>query len=184
MDGSLKIFAGETVIGSAEAVREGLYLRFLCRCGPPRGQILHLVATCGDRQEKLGIPAPEGGELVLRRKIPARRLPGGPWKIEVLGAETSKKPEKSKESDHIPEKNMEPVESPAPVSEAPPEVAKESPDASPLSEETPELSAESEGKSGPGHFVPLGEDGEFSELSRLREGRYACQDGVPGVLFP
>lgn len=174
MDGSLKIFAGETVIGSAEAVREGLYLRFLCRCGPPKGQILHLVATCGDRQEKLGIPAPEGGELVLRRKIPARRLPGGPWKIEVLGAETSKKSEKSKKNDHISEKPIEPVEIPAPISEVPPEAAKESPDVSPILEETP----------GPGHFAPLGEDGEFSELSRLREGRYACQDGVPGVLFP
>lgn len=70
-----------TVIGLAEVYPQGLYTCFCCQCRLS-GEILYrLTVRCGERTENLGIPVPEGGQFVLRTRIPTKRLGEGPLQI-------------------------------------------------------------------------------------------------------
>lgn len=84
MEGTYDIYLGGAVIGQAAVSKEGLYLRFRCRCRLSGEVIYQLTVTAGDRTEKLGIPVPEGGWFVLNTRIPAKRLSSGTLVIQAV----------------------------------------------------------------------------------------------------
>lgn len=66
-------------VGRATVAREGLYYRFCCRCRFDGEILCTIVARRGEREEKLGVPVPEGGEFRLETRIPVKRLGEGDW---------------------------------------------------------------------------------------------------------
>ena len=60
-------------IGIAQVIPSGLYLDILCKCCP-LGGIIRIVADCGGRKENIGICVPEGHKMVIRTRIPKKRL--------------------------------------------------------------------------------------------------------------
>ena len=61
------------VIGRVEVCREGLYCAISCRCQRQDKKIHRLYAG----GEKIGVLIPEGGELVLKTRVAAKRLKEG-----------------------------------------------------------------------------------------------------------
>ena len=85
LEGTWPVYRDEQTVGRCEAVRQGLYLQFDCRCGPSVGKILRLVLRTPEDDFSLGIPVPEGGELQLHTKVAAKKLPqSGPIRLELL----------------------------------------------------------------------------------------------------
>jgi hypothetical protein len=84
MEGIYPIERAGNTIGQAEVTRQGLYYHFTCRCRLSGEVICRLAAVCGDKVENLGVPVPENGEFVLRKKIPASHLGEGKLHIRVL----------------------------------------------------------------------------------------------------
>ncbi len=84
MEGSYAIEQGGQKIGQAEVTRQGLYYQFDCKCRLSGEVICRLAAVCGEKTENLGIPVPENGHFVLRKKIPVSKLEGGELKIRVV----------------------------------------------------------------------------------------------------
>ena len=94
-------------VGTCTVARQGLYLRFDCRCGPADGRILRLVLRSAGGDVSLGIPAPEEGILQLRKGIPAKRLPQvDEFRLELL--DSRPKPVPAPEPAPIPEPEPEP----------------------------------------------------------------------------
>ena len=109
------VYQGETV-GQCRVEKRGLYAHFYCQAGPERGLILRLVLHSEEGTLPLGIPLPQEGELVLTKKIPAKRLPDGQtYRVELVSAyeEAAPIPEKA------PEQKVEPK--PEPKQETKPE---------------------------------------------------------------
>ena len=63
----------ERAVGTVELRREGLYWRILCRCRMVDGEIHRLYAD----GKKIGVLAPDRGELILETKVVAKRLRPG-----------------------------------------------------------------------------------------------------------
>lgn len=62
--------------GTLQLTREGLYYRVDCSCNTIDKQIYRLLGRWGDTQLRLGVLIPEGNEMRLRTKIPAKKLAG------------------------------------------------------------------------------------------------------------
>ena len=93
---------GGRAVGKVEAVREGLYYRFHCRCRLSGDVICRAVLVCGGKQESLGILVPMGDGFGSDAKIPAKRMDTGEWEFLVV-------PNRSGgEGKHIPIKPEEP----------------------------------------------------------------------------
>ena len=60
-----------------QLLREGLYVRIICRCVMPDDEIYRLFIVQGDKRENLGVLVPEGDGLILNKRIPAKRFGGG-----------------------------------------------------------------------------------------------------------
>lgn len=60
-------------VGKAFVTPAGLYFDIDCRCEPQDG-IVRVFANCGEKRESIGICVPDNGEMVLRTKIPQKRL--------------------------------------------------------------------------------------------------------------
>ena len=75
LEGTWPVYEDGRQVGTCTVARQGLYLRFDCRCGPADGRILRLVLRSPAGDVSLGIPAPEEGILQLRKGIPAKRMP-------------------------------------------------------------------------------------------------------------
>ncbi len=132
------VYQGETV-GHCRVEKRGLYAHFYCQAGPERGLILRLILESEEGTLPLGIPLPQAGELVLTKKIPAKRLPDGQtYRIELVSAyeeaapmpEQAGKPETNPEPEAEPEQKVEsePTETvpePQPAPEAEPEAVQE-----------------------------------------------------------
>lgn len=88
MEGIYAIEQAGQKIGQAEVTRQGLYYHFTCHCRLSGEVICRLAAVCGDKTENLGIPIPENGEFILRKKIPVSRLGEGQLRIRVLPKHT------------------------------------------------------------------------------------------------
>ena len=73
-------------IGVLETRREGAYTRFEARCVFLPG-IRRLFLYGGGRSAPLGIPQPEGGALVLRRRFSRAAMRAFPAPIEYAGFE-------------------------------------------------------------------------------------------------
>lgn len=84
MEGTYAIEQAGQRIGQAEVIRQGLYYHFTCRCRLSGEVICRLAAVCGDQMENLGVPVPENGEFILRKKIPVSHLGGGQLRIRVI----------------------------------------------------------------------------------------------------
>lgn len=75
---------GGQCIGKARVERQGLYYIFDCRCDLSGEVVYRLTARCGEKMENLGIPVPQNGTFVLRRKIPVKRLGEGDFTIRAV----------------------------------------------------------------------------------------------------
>ena len=73
-------------IGVLETRREGAYTRFEARCVFLPG-VRRLFLYGGGRSAPLGIPQPEGGALVLRRRFSRAAMRAFPAPIEYAGFE-------------------------------------------------------------------------------------------------
>lgn len=73
MEGKYDVLLGDTVAGSVELRREGLYIRVFCRCRAPEGKIWRLFGG----NQRLGVPMPRGDMLELETKVAAKRLEPG-----------------------------------------------------------------------------------------------------------
>lgn len=79
MEGVFDILLGGRAVGQAAVFQKGLYLYFDCRCCLSGETVCRIRVRCGEKEEDLGIPVPEGQDFVLRKKLPAKRLgPGVP----------------------------------------------------------------------------------------------------------
>ena len=76
MEGTYPIYQQQNIIGTVQVTRQGLYLCFtarICCGGKPIGR---LWLRSGDGVHKLGVPVPEGEELHLWTRIPAKQVRG------------------------------------------------------------------------------------------------------------
>ena len=84
MDGSYPISLGGQTVGEAAVRREGLYLRFSCRCRFSGEMIYRLMAQCGSTAVNLGIPVPEGEWFRLDTRIAAKTLGSGALTVHAI----------------------------------------------------------------------------------------------------
>lgn len=77
MDGCYPIFMSSRETGQVRVEKQGLYLRFCCRCRSLADGISRVVMRWEDREECLGVLAPKDGEFRLERRIPTKTLPDG-----------------------------------------------------------------------------------------------------------
>lgn len=151
------VYQGETV-GQCRVEKRGLYAHFYCQAGPERGLILRLVLHSEEGTLPLGIPLPQEGELVLTKKIPAKRLPDGQtYRVELVSAyeeaapipekapeqKVEPKPEPKQETKPEPQMEPEPEMEPEPQAELEQDVEPE-PQTEPEQEMEPEPQAEPE----------------------------------------
>lgn len=85
-------FAGRQA-GKVQLLRQGLYVRIICRCTVPGDQVLRLYAVLGDKRENLGVVVPDGDGFLLDKKIPAKRLGEGKLKF-LLSSGSGQRPGK------------------------------------------------------------------------------------------
>ncbi len=132
LEGTWPVYEDGRQVGTCTVARQGLYLRFDCRCGPADGRILRLVLRSPAGDVSLGIPAPEEGILQLRKGIPAKRMPqGDEFRLELLDSRPKPVPVPEPEPAPTPEPIPEPE--PAPMPEPIPE-----PEPAPMPEPIPE----------------------------------------------
>ena len=132
LEGTWPVYEDGRQVGTCTVARQGLYLRFDCRCGPADGRILRLVLRSPAGDVSLGIPAPEEGILQLRKGIPAKRMPqGDEFRLELL--DSRPKPVPVPEPEPAPTPKPIPEPEPAPMPEPIPE-----PEPAPMPEPIPE----------------------------------------------
>ena len=136
LEGTWPVYEDGRQVGTCTVARQGLYLRFDCRCGPADGRILRLVLRSPAGDVSLGIPAPEEGILQLRKGIPAKRMPqGDEFRLELLDSRPKPVPVPEPEPAPTPKPIPEPIPEPepAPMPEPIPE-----PEPAPMPEPMPE----------------------------------------------
>ena len=84
MVGTYEIKQGTRCIGKVTVEKQGLYYRFSCRCALTGEVMHHLLVTCGERSEDLGICVPVDGQFGLEKKIPCKRLGTGNPEFQLL----------------------------------------------------------------------------------------------------
>ncbi|MGM9590215.1 MAG: hypothetical protein ACI3V0_08610 [Faecousia sp.] len=72
-----EVYYGGASAGKIQLLRQGLYVRLICRCQLPTQEVCRLFVDIGDRRESLGVVVPEGDGFILDKKIPAKRLGEG-----------------------------------------------------------------------------------------------------------
>ena len=77
MEGCYEVFLGEQTVGTVDVVREGLYLRFSCRCRPVDREVIRLWMSCGEREMDLGLCVPMDEEFGTEKSIPIRQCGTG-----------------------------------------------------------------------------------------------------------
>ena len=63
--------------GKVTVTRRGLYYQIRCRCILPGEDIFRLRASCGDRQENLGVLVPTEDRFGLDTRLPIKQLGEG-----------------------------------------------------------------------------------------------------------
>lgn len=75
---------GDTLIGTAQVERRGLYYHIQVRC-ELAGGVMHKVLMCCDgREENLGILFPVDGKFGLSTRIPVKRIGEGKIIFRIL----------------------------------------------------------------------------------------------------
>ena len=72
-----EVFEDEKMVGTVEAVREGLYIRFYCRCKPSDRDMIRLWMICGEKETDLGLCVPMDGGFGTEKRIPAKQCGDG-----------------------------------------------------------------------------------------------------------
>ncbi len=83
MEGIYDVYLGQDRVGSAQVERQGLYLRFRCRCALS-SDVSRIQVSCGGRTESLGVLLPMGGAFGLDTRLPAKRLGEGEPEFRVI----------------------------------------------------------------------------------------------------
>lgn len=76
MEGTYPLLLGGEAIGKVQVLREGLYLRFFCRCRLTGEVVYRVHAVCGARSENIGVLIPADGGFGLDTRLPAKRFSG------------------------------------------------------------------------------------------------------------
>ena len=189
LEGTWPVYEDGRQVGTCTVARQGLYLRFDCRCGPADGRILRLVLRSPAGDVSLGIPAPEEGILQLRKGIPAKRMPqGDEFRLELLDSRPKPvpvpEPEPAPTPEPIPE--PEPAPMPEPISEpesAPiPEPIPE-PEAAPMPEPAPEPAPVGTGDAIPPEGYVYDPEGPLPGLDRLEALRAVTEEDGTVRIF-
>lgn len=72
-----ELFFGDRPVGHVLVERQGLYYVFRCRCTLSGGTAFRLLASCGEKQEDLGVLVPMGDSFGLDTRRPVKRLGEG-----------------------------------------------------------------------------------------------------------
>ena len=72
-----EVFEDEKMVGTVEAVREVLYIRFSCRCQPSDRDMIRLWMICGEQETDLGLCVPMDGGFGTEKRIPAKQCGPG-----------------------------------------------------------------------------------------------------------
>ena len=67
-----EVFQGEKAVGTVEIQKEGLYIRFSCRCRPVHRDMIRLWMICGEKETDLGLCVPMDGAFGTEKRIPAK----------------------------------------------------------------------------------------------------------------
>lgn len=70
--------------GEAVLRREGLYMSVACDCRIVTDQVVRAYLTGAGEPYCLGVLAPEGGRLRLRRRVPVSRFPQPPYETAAV----------------------------------------------------------------------------------------------------
>ena len=77
METFYEVHSGKQAVGKVQLLREGLYIRIICRCRMPGGEIYRLFVQQDNTRDSLGVLVPEGDGLYLNKRIPAKRFIDG-----------------------------------------------------------------------------------------------------------
>ena len=72
-----EVFQSGKAVGTVEAAREGLYIRFSCRCRPTDRDMIRLWMICGETEIDLGLCVPVDGGFGTEKRIPAKQCGAG-----------------------------------------------------------------------------------------------------------
>ena len=72
LEGQYDIYHKGIVIGKAVLHKEGLYYGISCHCAIPGDGMYRIQITYGTKEKDLGICVPEGRELILKKRFPAK----------------------------------------------------------------------------------------------------------------
>ena len=84
MEGNYEVRLGQTPIGKAQVLRQGLYYRVTCHCRLTGEVMYRLIIHCGGHDESLGVLIPMGGSFGLETKLPVKKVGEGKLDFFVL----------------------------------------------------------------------------------------------------
>lgn len=84
MEENYEVRLGQTPIGKAQVLRQGLYYRVICRCRLTGEVMYRLMVRCGDREENLGVLVPMGSGFGLDTKVPVKKVGEGELAFSVM----------------------------------------------------------------------------------------------------
>ena len=93
MEGTWNVYFEDRPVGNCMTHREGLYIRFVCRCARISDSICRLLLRCGNGNVDLGVLIPVEGGYGLDRKLPVRNIPEGEPRfcVKLQGEQSAKR---------------------------------------------------------------------------------------------
>ena len=79
-----ELFFGDRSVGRVLVERQGLYYVFRCRCALSGETAFRLFASCGEKQEDLGVLVPMGDSFGLDTRRPVKRLGEGELSFRLV----------------------------------------------------------------------------------------------------
>ena len=86
-----KIIYNDTVVGTAEVKKEGLYLHFVCKCAPPDKELYRIQVSDGVDNRNLGICVPEGNSFYLNTRVPSKHFANEQLSFRMIPARSDNK---------------------------------------------------------------------------------------------
>ena len=79
-----ELFFGDRPVGHVLVERQGLYYVFRCRCTLSGKTAFRLLASCGEKQEDLGVLVPMGDSFGLDTRRPVKHLGEGTLSFRLV----------------------------------------------------------------------------------------------------
>ena len=79
-----ELFFGDRSVGRVLVERQGLYYVFRCRCALSGEAAFRLFASCGEKQEDLGVLVPMGNFFGLDTRRPVKHLGEGTLSFRLV----------------------------------------------------------------------------------------------------